>query len=93
MFKWERGNDIWACALVFSPVCSSDMAIPKEADHILHQFVDTFATPTALPPHRSYDHYIPLIPRAAPVNSKPYRYSLLHKDEIEKQVKALLDQG
>jgi hypothetical protein len=30
------------------------------------------------------------LPNAIPVNSKPYRYSPLQKDEIEKQVKSLL---
>ena len=33
------------------------------------------------------------MPNAVPVNSKPYRYSPLHKDEIERQVKELLAAG
>jgi hypothetical protein len=43
-----------------------------------------FEVPTQLPPARVYDHHIPLVPGAVPVNSRPYRYSHLHKDEIEK---------
>lgn len=46
-----------------------------------------------MPPIRTYDHSIPLIPGAVPVNSRPYRYSRLHKDEIERQVKELLEAG
>jgi hypothetical protein len=46
-----------------------------------------------LPPIRTYDHSITLIPGAVPVNSRPYRYSPLHKDEIERQVKELLEAG
>jgi hypothetical protein len=52
-----------------------------------------FAAPTELPPHREYDHTIYLSPRVVPFNSRPYRYSPMHKDEIERQVRALLDSG
>jgi hypothetical protein len=40
-----------------------------------------------------YDHYIPLLPGAVLVNFRPYRYSPFHKDEIERQVSALLEAG
>jgi hypothetical protein len=59
----------------------------------LQEFKDVFVTNNKLPPHRSYDHAIPLLPNSAPVNSKPYRYSPHHKDEIEKQVQELLADG
>lgn len=49
--------------------------------------------PTQLPPSRLYDHHIPILPGSTPVNSRPYRYSLLHKTEIEKQVSELLAAG
>jgi hypothetical protein len=57
------------------------------------EFVDPFAVPQQLPPSRQYDHYIPLVPGAIPVNSRPDRYSPFHKNEIEKQIKALLEAG
>lgn len=40
-----------------------------------------------------FDHAISLVPDATPVNCKPYRYSPLQKDEIEKQVKEMIDAG
>jgi hypothetical protein len=46
-----------------------------------------------LPPPRLYDYHIPIIPGSVSVNSRPYRYSPLHKDEIERQVKVLLASG
>jgi hypothetical protein len=52
-----------------------------------------FDAPTSLPPSRPFDHHIPLLPDAIPVNSKPYRYSPFHKTEIEKQVSELLKSG
>lgn len=39
------------------------------------------------------DHHIPILPGSTPVNSRPYRYSLLHKTEIEKQMSELLAAG
>lgn len=51
---------------------------------------DVFAEPKGLPPNKPFDH---TIPNVIPVNYRPYRYSPLHKDEIERQVKELLVAG
>jgi hypothetical protein len=67
---------------VLSPDTSS--SIPPEVQHVLNEYSDVFDDPKTLPPHRFHDHTIPLIPNAITVNTKPYRYSPLHKDEIEK---------
>ncbi|WVZ63633.1 hypothetical protein U9M48_013248 [Paspalum notatum var. saurae] len=88
--KWFKGNDIWACALVHPEQQFAAPNIPPEISIVLQEFFDVFATPTSLPPHRANDHHVPLLPGTAPVNSKPYQYSPLHKDEIERQVKQLL---
>ncbi|WVZ71682.1 LOW QUALITY PROTEIN: hypothetical protein U9M48_020237 [Paspalum notatum var. saurae] len=87
LVKWSKGNDIWACALV-APISSeqSPSSFP-EITTILKEYSEVFTIPTALPPHRHYDHTIPILPGATPVNSRPYRYSHLHKDEIERQIK------
>jgi hypothetical protein len=69
------------------------VAPPPIIQQVLLEFEDVFAEPSVLPPHRQYDHTFPLLPGANPVNAKPYRYSPLHKDEIERQVKALLSAG
>lgn len=52
-----------------------------------------FEVPKGLPPSREFDSLIPLLPRAIPYNARSYLYSPLHKDEIERQVWALLDDG
>lgn len=57
------------------------------------EFQDLFAAPKSLPPSRVFDHHIPLLPGSVPVNSRPYRYAPLHKDEIERQVLALMKAG
>lgn len=49
---------------------------------VLQEFADVFDAPTGLPPSRVYDHSIPTLPTVVPVNSKPYWYSPVHKDEI-----------
>jgi hypothetical protein len=52
-----------------------------------------FGKPVSLPPHRTYDHKIPLIDGAQPVKIRPYRYSPELKMEIEKQIQEMLDSG
>lgn len=53
-----------------------------------------FTDPTTIPPSRlAFDHKIPLKEHTDPINIRPYRYSLAHKDIIETLTKELLDQG
>jgi len=91
--KWVSGNDVWALAMVedISPAISTQHN--EAIQTLLNQYQDVFQEPQHLPPSRFYDHHIPLIPGSTPVNSRPYKYSPHHKDEIEKQVQKLLADG
>jgi hypothetical protein len=60
---------------------------------LLTEFAEIFAPPVGLPPSRSCDHTIPLVPGATPVHIRPYRYPPAMKDEIERQVTAMLQSG
>lgn len=73
------------------PTPTTDLPLPIH--NLLQEYADVFAAPQTLPPSRVYDHTIPLLPNAVPVNSRPYRYSPHHKDEIERQVKDMLQAG
>jgi hypothetical protein len=91
--KWLRGNDIWVFALLEEVREENNNEIHPELQVLLGEFSDIFVTPTKLSPSRPFDHHIPLLPGAIPVNARPYKYSLHHKTEIEKQVAALLKLG
>ena len=67
--------------------------LPPVISAVLQEFQDQFQEPSRLPPHRDFNHNIPLMPNAKPVNAKPYRYASKQKDEIERQVKVMLQQG
>jgi hypothetical protein len=67
---------------------TDDEQIPDIIAKVLDEFPNVFDEPKELPPHREYDHTILLLLDAALVNSRPYRYSPLHKDEIEKTSEA-----
>lgn len=56
-------------------------------------FAHVFDEPSSLPPSRAFDHSIPLMTGALPVNVRPYRYTPTQKDEIELQVKEMLAKG
>jgi hypothetical protein len=73
-------------------VCSMEAAW-ELLDLLLTEFKDIFASPTGLPPPRARDHRIHLLPDTAPVAVRPYRYPLLHKDELERQCHQLEQQG
>jgi hypothetical protein len=92
--KWSKGNDIWALAVVQQvDTSTSEATLPASIAQVLQELKEVFSTPNELPPHREYGHIIALLPGSVPVNSRPYRYSPMHKNEIEKQVRALLDYG
>lgn len=62
---------------------SATAILPSDIQTILDQFPAVCAPPNELPPERPYDHCIPLIQGARPVNIRPYRYPPALKDEIE----------
>ncbi|GJZ02073.1 reverse transcriptase [Tanacetum coccineum] len=64
-----------------------------ELNKVVEAFEDVFALPTELPPQRSHDYRIPLLPNVQPVNIRPYRHPPMQKDAIEVRVKELLDSG
>lgn len=72
---------------------SVQVNVPPELQSLLEEFAAVFAVPTELPPSRSCDHAIPLLPGAAPVNVRPYRFAPAIKSEIERQVQEMLYSG
>ena len=67
--------------------------VPPQIQQLLEVHKDHFDEPKGLPPARDYDHQIPLLPGAQPVAVRPYRYSPQQKDELEKHIRAMLQQG
>lgn len=67
--------------------------IPDAIATLLKEFAPVFQPPTSLPPQRACDHAIPLVDGATPVNIRVYRYPPTLKDEIEKRVNTMLEQG
>lgn len=57
------------------------------------EYNDVFQEPKTLPPHKSFDHSIKLKEGSQLVNARPYRHPFAHKNEIEKLVKEMLENG
>lgn len=64
-----------------------------DIQNLITEFASLFDKPTGLPPARSHCHSIPLVPGATSFRLRPYRYNPTQKDEIEHQVKELLQNG
>ena len=88
--KGELAQMVWLCPITEK---TKEGELPFEIEDLLQQHQESFATPQGLPPHRSFDHHIPLMSGVQPVNVKPYRYSLQQKDEIERQIMEMISQG
>ncbi|GKD44789.1 retrotransposon-related protein, partial [Tanacetum coccineum] len=64
---------------------------PKIAK-LLSQFALLFQVPSTLPPHRSIDNRIHLLPNTKPINLRPYWYPHYQKGKMEKLVNEMLIQ-
>jgi hypothetical protein len=86
-------NEVWAMAVLDQNSDLSVTVVAPDMESLLADFEDVFSEPTTLPPRRALDHAITLDTAAHPVNSRPYRYSPLQKDEIERQVAEMVKAG
>jgi hypothetical protein len=67
--------------------------LPPDLIALLLKYSQVFQTPTGLPPPRSQDHSIPLLDESHVVKVRPYRYPHSQKEQIEKMVSEMLQQG
>ncbi|PNY07178.1 retrotransposon-related protein [Trifolium pratense] len=86
---WKEVEDKVSCGVLHSLEVNQS----KELEHLLNMCADVFQDPKGLPPKRKKEHVITLKEGATAVNVRPYRYPHHHKDEIEKQVREMLQSG
>ncbi len=61
---------------------------------VLEEILDVFLEELSrLPLEREVDHAIELTPRVAPISCVPYQHYLLETNELEAQIKDLLEKG
>ena len=60
---------------------------------LCEEYKDIFKEVIGLPPKRTHDHQIPLVPGAEPVNLRPYRYPWEQKNIIERMIEEMLSIG
>ena len=84
---------IHLCTAIEGEIKATELPVPSVVAELLAEYDHLFAEPRGLPPQRAFDHTIPLLPGAKPVNIRPYRYSPTQKDEVEQQVADMLAQG
>ncbi|CAA0843123.1 Uncharacterized mitochondrial protein AtMg00860, partial [Striga hermonthica] len=64
-----------------------------DVHELLQEFEGVLGEPKGLPPHREFDHRIPLINEQHSIHVHPYRYAHFQKTEIERQVAEILESG
>ncbi|MCH85261.1 RNA-directed DNA polymerase (Reverse transcriptase) [Trifolium medium] len=79
------------------PVRNEEVSLSQpqraELEKLLSKYERVFQAPSGLPPRRKKEHVINLVEGQGAVNVRPYRYPHHHKNEIEKQVKEMLEAG
>ncbi|GAU51237.1 hypothetical protein TSUD_52210 [Trifolium subterraneum] len=65
----------------------------RELENLLNKYAEVFQEPKGLPPKREKEHVITLKEGERAVNVRPYRYPHHHKNEIERQVKEMMEAG
>ncbi|GAU50456.1 hypothetical protein TSUD_373220 [Trifolium subterraneum] len=82
-------------ANAFQTTCESVLSEHQhqELEVVLGKYAHIFQIPSSLPPRREKEHAINLIDGHGTVNVRPYRYPHHHKNEIERQVKEMLEAG
>lgn len=60
---------------------------------LMKQHQHLFQVPKQIPPQRDHDRSIPLKPNTEPIKVRPYRYSYDQKNEIERLVEEMLNEG
>ena len=71
------GSIIQVTAVTDDSTNSTTPTQPTAITQLLQEFQSVFEPLQGYPPERAFAHDIPLIPGAAPVNVRPYRYPLL----------------
>ncbi|XP_057803166.1 uncharacterized protein LOC131018464 [Salvia miltiorrhiza] len=94
--EWKSGAELYVVAEQCVKAIGNeriDDFVPKEIQKLLNNFPEVMAEPKGLPPRREFDHRIRLLDESRPVNVAPYRYAHFQKDEIERQVETMLQNG
>ncbi|XP_058766993.1 uncharacterized protein LOC131640630 [Vicia villosa] len=67
--------------------------LSPQITQLLTKFQNIFQQPKGLPPQRTHDHHINLLPNTSPINVKPYRYPHSKKDAMTTLIQQMLEEG
>ncbi|KAL5720791.1 hypothetical protein ACHQM5_013426 [Ranunculus cassubicifolius] len=93
--KYSKHNVHAVMGLLYSvsDTVPQQLPLPQCISDLLEKYADIFAEPHSLPPTRSQDHSICLKEGSTPPHCKPYRYPQVQKNEIELQIRQMLQAG
>lgn len=88
-------DEVYLCYLQTNSEPSEQPKKDPMIIHLLNEFRDVFPEqlPKRLPPERSIDHRIELIPHEQPPSRNSYRMSTKELDELKKQLNELIENG
>ncbi|GMJ07956.1 hypothetical protein HRI_004464800 [Hibiscus trionum] len=96
--KMLKGNRITPGMSLLTMNTQLELLLKKDENRadlqqLLEEFAEVFREPQGLPPKRGHEHRIVLQDESAVVKIRPYRYPMVQKNEIEKLIKEMLQNG
>lgn len=92
VMKQNRMGYLLELTSLFESQEQSEKSLPvQEIQAVTARYKEVFEMPKSLPPPRNREHAIILQNGYVPVNLRPYKYSYIQKNEIEKLVREMLE--
>jgi len=92
----KKGTEICLCLVRGTEYGASEQqALQPQVEKLLKEYKDVFPDelPNGLPPSRTVEHHIDLVPGAEPTSRAPFRLSFEELQEMKKQLDELLEKG
>ncbi|GKB64232.1 retrotransposon-related protein [Tanacetum coccineum] len=79
--------------MTIKEIVQANVKVEPSLQKVSDAYTEVFEVPNKLPPARSHDHRVPLMPGSQQVNIRPYRHPPTQKDAIKAMIKELLESG
>jgi len=93
MYQYAKGWILYVYDTAEASIEKGEAVINSQLSALCEEFASIFGEIQGLPPKRTHDHKITLLPGAEPINQRPYRHLWEQKNVIEKMISEMSASG